>query len=321
MDKRERYDPEDIEQLLSECRFDELLDAERAYVLRHISGREEYERMRSTLHRLRTPDPERDVLEPDPQVRANVLAAFREARRGRFAIWLNAVGAWLLPSRPALLWRPALALAGLVLVLLVGPALWRNIPGRNDRMVAEVERETPAAQAAPTPAVTPERTLPDNGRDEGGTRNAEVVPAPADKRSIREAGNLVLEQRTDAPTRTPSASGDTRDVHFKAMTGTVADEQAQVADVVMEEMAPAEDPPAYDRVSLDLDKQMADNEVAKDRTASALEAAGGVAASRKEADRSRTNGAGVPVAARADGPDATEAQAHADLLGLLHQAW
>ena len=41
MEPRELYDPEDIEQLLIERAFDELLEEERAFVLRHLSDRTE----------------------------------------------------------------------------------------------------------------------------------------------------------------------------------------------------------------------------------------------------------------------------------------
>ena len=37
MERREHYDPEDIESLLQERGFDELLEEERAYVLRHLT--------------------------------------------------------------------------------------------------------------------------------------------------------------------------------------------------------------------------------------------------------------------------------------------
>ena len=45
MERRELYEPEDIEQLLIERPYDELLEMERAFVLRHLSGRDEYEAM------------------------------------------------------------------------------------------------------------------------------------------------------------------------------------------------------------------------------------------------------------------------------------
>ena len=57
MERHERYDPEDIESLLSERGFDELLPDERAFVLRHVNGREEYERMRALLHYVRSTRP------------------------------------------------------------------------------------------------------------------------------------------------------------------------------------------------------------------------------------------------------------------------
>ena len=45
MERTERYDPEDLEQLMLERSFDELLGEERAFALRHLQGRAEYEQM------------------------------------------------------------------------------------------------------------------------------------------------------------------------------------------------------------------------------------------------------------------------------------
>jgi hypothetical protein len=98
MERREQYDPEDIESLLYERSFDELLEEERAYVLRHLSGRAEYEAMRTLLLELRTNDAQAPPLEPLPSVRANVMEAFRAQRQPQWRIWLNSIGGVLVAS-------------------------------------------------------------------------------------------------------------------------------------------------------------------------------------------------------------------------------
>lgn len=117
MDRRERYDPEDIETLMQERSFDELLEEERAYVLRHVSGRAEYEAMRALLMQMRHVSQDHGTMEADPAIRGRIMQAFREQQRPQWSIWLNSVGAWLVPENAFAFWRPALAFASLALVI------------------------------------------------------------------------------------------------------------------------------------------------------------------------------------------------------------
>ncbi|MFN8350647.1 MAG: hypothetical protein U0U25_04200 [Flavobacteriales bacterium] len=119
MERRELYDPEDIEQLLMERGFDELLPEERAFVLRHLDGAAEYERMRALLLNVAQDDADTDPADADPHVRAHVLEVFREQKRPQYTIWLNSVAAFLVPERPSGYWRPALALTVVAVVTTV----------------------------------------------------------------------------------------------------------------------------------------------------------------------------------------------------------
>ena len=139
MDARERYDPEDLEALLSERAFDELLTEERAFVLRHVADRAEYETLRATLAQVRAEGRPGPPVAADPEVRERVLAAFREARRPAWRIWLNSVGTWLAPPSPAQYWRPALAFGTLALLIAVGVALWMPPPGLEQQGLAELK--------------------------------------------------------------------------------------------------------------------------------------------------------------------------------------
>ena len=69
MERPERYDPEDLEHLMLERGFDELLEEERAYALRHLEGRAEYERMRALLHHVREDKRDHAPMDADPAVR------------------------------------------------------------------------------------------------------------------------------------------------------------------------------------------------------------------------------------------------------------
>jgi hypothetical protein len=140
MDTSERYDPEDIESLLRERSFDELLEEERAYVLRHLSGRQEYEDMRLLMRHMQDAEDDRSPIEADERVRSQVMDAFRKQRTPVWRIWLNALGSLFpMPAAPVQ-WRPALALATLLLIVVSGAlVVWslRDGPGRVQ--VAEME--------------------------------------------------------------------------------------------------------------------------------------------------------------------------------------
>lgn len=160
MELRERYDPEDIETLLSERGFDELLEEERAYVLRHLSDRDEYEAMRALLMHMRTDAELRDDGPADLSVRTAVLAAFKEQQRPIWSIWLNSVAAALWPKEAAAMWRPALALA--TVALLVGGVWWTlrtpgPVAGTELAELRENDANVPLPALEPPVAVEPAR--------------------------------------------------------------------------------------------------------------------------------------------------------------------
>lgn len=146
MEPRELYGPEDIEQLLIERPFDELLEEERAFVLRHLSDRAEYQRMRALLLRVHEDDHPATDLDADPAIRENVMAAFRAQQHPQWRIWLNSVGGFLIPREPAQFWKPALAFGTLALLVTVGVIGLRNLDLARNAEMAEV-RPAPARTA------------------------------------------------------------------------------------------------------------------------------------------------------------------------------
>jgi hypothetical protein len=149
MERPERYDPEDIEHLLSERPFHQLLAEEKAYVLRHIADAEEYERMRALLLHLREGEQQHAPVMPDSGDRERVLAAFRERQQPVWRVWLNSIAAFIAQGQEGFAWRPALALAGVALVLVVGVTLVLRTTGDAPPQVAELappkkERVVPA---------------------------------------------------------------------------------------------------------------------------------------------------------------------------------
>jgi len=179
MERREHYDPEDIESLLQQRAFDELLDEERAYVLRHLSGRDEYEAMRALLNDVRNDDRRREPITADPQLRTDLMGLYREQHRPQWQIWLNSVGSFIWPKETSDLWRPALAFASLALLITAGVWVLRNGADQEPQL-AELkqeaakpeEQERPAAAAAP---VEPEADGKHVGLAKAETRSAWVT--------------------------------------------------------------------------------------------------------------------------------------------------
>lgn len=122
---KEHYDPEDLELLMRERRFEELLDEEKAYVLRHMGNAEEYEEVRSTLLAVAAHMDKESDLEPDPAIKNALMQEFATAsdskeEKAGFTIWLNSVAAFLLPADKRFYAKPGLQLAFTMVLVLVG---------------------------------------------------------------------------------------------------------------------------------------------------------------------------------------------------------
>ncbi|MEO8589238.1 MAG: hypothetical protein ABI432_07720 [Flavobacteriales bacterium] len=146
MERREQYDPEDIESLLNERSFDELLEEERAYVLRHLASRDEYENMRVLLHQVRSDERNEGPIIAPAEVRAHVLDVFRQQQQPQWRVWLNSIGAVLWPKEMSALWRPALALGSLALLITAGVFVLRQ----GDESKAQLAELRPAKEEVTT---------------------------------------------------------------------------------------------------------------------------------------------------------------------------
>ena len=156
MERRETYDPEDIESLLNERSFDELLAEERAFVLRHLTGREEYEAMRTLLQQVRTEEQgPHEPIAADPHIREHLLKVYRDRQMPGWRIWLNSVQAFLLPGEAKAFWRPALAIATVLLLVTGGVFVYQRLSTSENTMVAALEEKK---ESAPPPVAEPAET-------------------------------------------------------------------------------------------------------------------------------------------------------------------
>lgn len=166
MERRELYEPEDIEQLLIERPYDELLEMERAFVLRHLSGRAEYEAMRALLLNVHDDAARIEPIDAEPAVRAHVLDVFRAEQQPQWRIWLNSVHAFLLPKEASAMWRPALAFGSVALVVWLVVIGTRQFEQAGTPQLAElketktIEDEKTAKPNAQEPVAAPQDEVP-----------------------------------------------------------------------------------------------------------------------------------------------------------------
>lgn len=185
-----------------ESSFDELPAEERAFVLQHLSGREEYERMRALLLGFSDDDDARHA-PADPAVREHVLEVFRAQQRPRHTIWLNSMAAFLLPQRPADRWRTALALGSVALLIslaVLAPWADRDPAPGGIAQLREVQAPAGSTRAEKsTPDITTASNATANGTatregltDAGTALNLEAPPTAA-------AASVTATATVDAP--------------------------------------------------------------------------------------------------------------------------
>jgi hypothetical protein len=120
MDNEFTYDPEDLERLLKEKSFSELLPEEKAFVLQFVENDLEYDSMRETLESLIAVPSMEEAISPKAATKEALMAAFsaktvenqKEEREEKTGFW-----AWLWTTNKTILYRPGFQLASLALVL------------------------------------------------------------------------------------------------------------------------------------------------------------------------------------------------------------
>lgn len=250
MDRRERYDPEDIEILMQERSFDELLEEERAYVLRHVSDRAEYEAMRSLLMHMRDDARDHEPIEADPAIRANVIQAFRIEQRPQWRIWLNSVGAALFPEEAMAMWRPALALAGLALIVVVSVVLVRQMGTEN----AELAEVRPAATEEKIPSKSEGLPVERDERTEAERTGAELA-------SVNEVPNTISAdvaedaERYEGNARTRSLDQDLLTMDDLVTESSKGSDAQQHLDELEEKVAAVAPAPARKETTADSEVQ------------------------------------------------------------------
>lgn len=322
MERRELYHPEDIEQLLLERAYDDLLEEERAFVLQHLTGRAEYNAMRALLLKMRDDGPSADQ-GADPHVREHVLHVFRTQQRAQWQVWLNSVALWFWPANARAMWRPALAIASVALVVVI--AVVATDRDRSAPQLAEVRLENPDRQEAPPqvtgtpvqPATQPAEQNVAAQRDDLKMLQAaptEEAPAAADARD-----------ETEAPQREEAlANGLATDNNARYMDRSVTAVPATVNMKYVQKEAVAPD-----SVAIAMDAEPTPHAVSANELYTNMSTAsdntrhptiGEVQRKRESAKDKQQAGAEVVTGWASAGLDVAQ-QNGTDLLGLLKAAW
>ncbi len=150
MSRDRRYDPEDLEKLLSTKSFSELLPEEKAFVLQFIESDLEYDSIRETFSKLGTlPELEPEIT-PRAKTKEALLAAFNEEDDKIVPVIVpegddkKSFWTWFWNPKKSIYAQPALQLASLIVVFSVGFYMLTN------QSSAELAQESNNSSAAKT---------------------------------------------------------------------------------------------------------------------------------------------------------------------------
>ncbi len=183
MNTQRPYDPEDMEALMLNKSFDELLPDERTFVLQHLSGEQEYESMRQLLF-LSMESMQESKPQPPGALKERVMHDFREHRQTQTQryIWLNFMTqVWV-----AFKSRPVMQIATACAVLIFVVVLWNPFQGDSklaESIVKEQKDKSEAAKkmenkSAEKPAAKLENEINQDLETETKTSSTEISPTP-----------------------------------------------------------------------------------------------------------------------------------------------
>lgn len=127
----------DMEQLLHEKGFDELTEAEKAFVLKHIQDAEEYESMRAMLMNIRESLAVEEDFMPDAGLKSSLMAQF-EKQNGK-VVYLNQSNGFFFPKGRPFYKSPAFQLAVAASIVI---AFFMYVPFNNTQAPSQLAHTT-----------------------------------------------------------------------------------------------------------------------------------------------------------------------------------
>lgn len=120
MNEEYTYQPEDIEELLLNKSFSDLLPEEKTFVLSHLESAEAYKQMRETLLAIKKTADQNDLITPETRVKDDLLLLLDKKRRRGAWFTLNGLWAFFFPENQEWFRKPAFQLASLALIVMIG---------------------------------------------------------------------------------------------------------------------------------------------------------------------------------------------------------
>lgn len=117
MERDERYDPQDIEKLMQEKSFAELLADEQEFVLKHLENESEYEQVRSVMFSIKEHIEDGGTVAPPPELRRELIAAFKKEQKKGYRYWLNSISVLFFPQEGHAFWAPAMRFASVAALI------------------------------------------------------------------------------------------------------------------------------------------------------------------------------------------------------------
>ncbi|MFM7723021.1 MAG: hypothetical protein ACKO7C_08475 [Bacteroidota bacterium] len=124
------YQPNDIEVIIKNKSFSELLPDEKEFVLQHISSEEEFNQLKQLWFSIESE--EMDMQDPPKHIWKNLRNQFKKEKQEKnaFTIWLNSVRTWWMNLNT--FGQMSLAMASVALIL---SGVWLTIQQPNDSVV------------------------------------------------------------------------------------------------------------------------------------------------------------------------------------------
>ncbi len=120
MDQEYTYQPEDMEELLLNKSFKELLPEEKKFVLNHLESEVAYNQMRDTLLAIKKTADQDNLITPETHVKHDLLALLDKKKKRGVWFTLNGVWAFLFPQDETWYRKPAFQFASLALLVTIG---------------------------------------------------------------------------------------------------------------------------------------------------------------------------------------------------------
>lgn len=173
MDNEFTYDPEDLERLLSEKSFSQLLPEEKAFVLQYVDDDLEYDSMRDTVESLRELTSKEEAISPKASTKEALMTAFtaktsanQNEDNEKIGFWT-----WFWNTNKTILFRPGFQLVSLALVLI--SVFYISTFSPADRIAQEVKKDSSRTKNSPkerkkeektpvTKSITEKETHPDD---------------------------------------------------------------------------------------------------------------------------------------------------------------